>query len=275
MKLVSVVVVTYNSSSTVLETLDSTYDQTYSPLELIVSDDHSKDDTIRVVKNWIESHKERFADVRILTSPENTGVTRNCNRGIFAAKGEYIQLIAGDDILLPTCIEEKTAFAEREGLNWVVSKTEPFGPESDAVEKMKQFCERGYDIIAKGYKEQVDAIIHDNYIAGPSGGFFNSEYFSGIGGFDCRYPMVEDYPFIYHYLMAGNEIVLLDKVLSRYRITGTSLCTAENSPSYKSQRKFFYRERMWKLLKKGQFRFVIYKICVNIYQATLKRLLHR
>jgi len=44
--LVSIVVVTYNSSSTILETLDSIKAQTYRNIELIVSDDHSTDNTI-------------------------------------------------------------------------------------------------------------------------------------------------------------------------------------------------------------------------------------
>ena len=41
--LVSVVVITYNSSSTVIETLDSIKGQTYDNIELIISDDHSID----------------------------------------------------------------------------------------------------------------------------------------------------------------------------------------------------------------------------------------
>ena len=52
MNLVSVVVVVYNSSETVVETLDTILKQTYRNIELIVADDCSTDDTVKIVKSW-------------------------------------------------------------------------------------------------------------------------------------------------------------------------------------------------------------------------------
>ncbi|MDR0890977.1 MAG: glycosyltransferase [Endomicrobium sp.] len=50
--LVSVCVITYNSSKYVLETLESIKTQTYQNIELIVSDDCSTDDTVEVCENY-------------------------------------------------------------------------------------------------------------------------------------------------------------------------------------------------------------------------------
>ena len=61
-ELISVVVVTYNSEKTVIETLDSIASQTYKNIELIVSDDYSKDDTVKRMKLWIEDHKDFFVN---------------------------------------------------------------------------------------------------------------------------------------------------------------------------------------------------------------------
>ena len=55
-QLVSVVVITYNSSQTVVETLDSIKTQTYQNIELIVSDDCSSDNTVEVVQNGIDEN---------------------------------------------------------------------------------------------------------------------------------------------------------------------------------------------------------------------------
>ncbi len=52
--LVSIIVITYNSSKYVLETLESAKAQTYQNIELIVSDDGSTDNTIEICKIWIE-----------------------------------------------------------------------------------------------------------------------------------------------------------------------------------------------------------------------------
>ncbi len=105
-ELVSVVVVTYNSSKFVCETLESIFNQNYDRLELIVSDDSSSDDTICVVEKWMKEHKNRFERCEIISTPINTGIPANCNRGINASSGKWIKVIAGDDILVIDCISK-------------------------------------------------------------------------------------------------------------------------------------------------------------------------
>jgi alpha-1,3-rhamnosyltransferase len=65
--LVSIVVITYNSSDYVLETLESAKDQTYKNIELIISDDCSTDNTVEICKNWLEENKERFKHTELIT----------------------------------------------------------------------------------------------------------------------------------------------------------------------------------------------------------------
>lgn len=55
--LVSVIVITYNSAKYVLETLESIRVQSYQNIELIISDDCSKDNTIDICRNWIGKMK--------------------------------------------------------------------------------------------------------------------------------------------------------------------------------------------------------------------------
>ena len=101
--LVSIIVITYNSSKYVLETLESAKAQTYQNIELIVSDDCSTDNTVEICHNWIEQNKERFVRTELITVEKNTGIAPNCNRGVKAAKGEWVKLIAGDDVLHQNC----------------------------------------------------------------------------------------------------------------------------------------------------------------------------
>ena len=80
--LVSVVIVTYNSSRFVKETLESVYEQTYQKIELIVTDDCSIDNTNDVVRNWIQNHSDRFVRCVHVIAPHNSGIGKNCNRGL-------------------------------------------------------------------------------------------------------------------------------------------------------------------------------------------------
>ncbi len=256
--MISVIVTTYNSGKTLKETLDSIYDQTYKDIELIISDDGSKDNTVAISKKWLNSHSARFSKVKLLES-ENGGVAINCNRGILAAAGDYIQIIAGDDILLPDALITKWKYAKEHNSTVVFCKTKPFGKNPEKVKKMEKFCERGYKIISMGYENQKKAILEDNYIAGPSGGFFNADFIKKIG-FDERYPMMEDYPFIYHYIYMGYEICMIDCVLTRYRISDNSLCMKRGTPMNLSHAKFFFNERLAEMIKEKNFYLAVRQI---------------
>jgi len=109
--LVSVIVVAYNSSDFIIDTLQSAYDQTYRNIELIVTDDCSRDNTVDLVKNWAESHKDRFVRFELVPGIGNKGIPANCNKGLKAARGEWIKFIAGDDILMKDCISDHVNFA--------------------------------------------------------------------------------------------------------------------------------------------------------------------
>lgn len=88
--LFSIIIITYNSSKYVLETLESAKKQTYQNIELVVSDDCSGDDTIKLCAQWIEDNKHRFIRATLVFSQENTGIAANCNRGLKTAKGDSV-----------------------------------------------------------------------------------------------------------------------------------------------------------------------------------------
>lgn len=109
--LVSIVLITYNSAKYVLETLESVKKQTWHNIELIISDDGSNDLTIKICTDWLKENKHHFQQVHLITVAENTGIPKNCNRGLRATRGEWLKTISGDDILLPNCIADNMAFS--------------------------------------------------------------------------------------------------------------------------------------------------------------------
>ena len=104
--LVSIVVITYNSSKYVLETLESIKAQTYQNIELIISDDCSTDNTFEICKEWLLINKSRFKKAELVTTSRNGGIAANVNNAIKYCKGTWIKNIAGDDILFNTCIDD-------------------------------------------------------------------------------------------------------------------------------------------------------------------------
>ncbi len=100
----SVIIPAYNSASTIVEVLDSVFNQTRFDLidEIIVVNDGSSDDTSKIVEEYAETHKK----IKIkLINQSNKGVSGARNTGIRVAKGKWIALLDSDDCWLPQKLE--------------------------------------------------------------------------------------------------------------------------------------------------------------------------
>ena len=70
--IISILVISYNSSKFIIDTLESVKKQSYSKIELIVSDDFSTDNTIKLVTKWIEKNKHIFINSQIVEATRNS-----------------------------------------------------------------------------------------------------------------------------------------------------------------------------------------------------------
>ncbi len=100
---VSVVVPLYNYADYVTEALESVRAQTLEPLDLIVVDDRSTDDSLKVVHNWAEQQAQtgRFNRIVIMCNRTNSGLARTRNVAFDAAETEYVVPLDADNRLLP------------------------------------------------------------------------------------------------------------------------------------------------------------------------------
>lgn len=101
---VSCLIITYNQEHFIDETINSVLNQDYENLEIVISDDGSTDSTPEI----LESYQKRFPDkIKILTRQENLGITKNTNRALHLCAGDYIALIGGDDLWLPSKVTKQ------------------------------------------------------------------------------------------------------------------------------------------------------------------------
>ncbi|ARQ71971.1 glycosyltransferase family 2 protein [Streptomyces marincola] len=95
--LVSVVIPNYNYRNSIGLCIDAALQQTYAPLEVIVVDDHSTDDSLEIA---------RRRDVTVLRTPRNSGVAVARNTGAAAARGEILFFVDSDVALRPDAVEK-------------------------------------------------------------------------------------------------------------------------------------------------------------------------
>lgn len=224
--LVSVAIVTYNSSKTISETLDSVYAQTYQNIELIISDDHSKDETVSICEKWIDDRKERFVRCEIITAPTNTGVSANYNRAFNACKGEWIKDFDGDDIMLPNCVTECVSYIiKHPDTQYLFAKHDAFGADTEYCKKINNNFD--YTFFSLTQEEQLSRMIFGGNCIPSTTAFYNREYIKQIGVTnDERIPLLEDWPKWINLIRAGVKFHFIDKVLVKYRVSETALSTS-------------------------------------------------
>lgn len=245
--LVSIIVVTYNSSEFVLETLESAKAQTYQNIELIVTDDCSTDSTVEICRNWMNENKERFAKTEIITVEINTGISPNCNRGFKAARGEWVKFIAGDDMLINFCIDTFIRFCNKTPKCKIV-----FG-------KMIQLRNGVLAELPKPHffdlekQKQVNQVFKGSGIQSPAS-LINRSFLQNLGGFDEQYKFIEDLPLWIKIAKTNEKFYFIDEFVIRYRIHDNNICLPNSSKFtntifYYENEKIIIREILPYLLK--------------------------
>ncbi|QYS86073.1 glycosyltransferase [Flavobacterium oreochromis] len=101
--LVTIICLCYNHAQYVEKTLNSVIKQSYKNIELLIADDASDDNSVDVIRKWIE----KYPDVFFIANKVNLGNTKTFNNLFKQAKGEYIIDLAADDILSLDCVEKQ------------------------------------------------------------------------------------------------------------------------------------------------------------------------
>ena len=103
--LVSTIIPVFNRAAMLAEAVGSVIAQSYRPVEVIIVDDGSTDDTAAVAHALAAEQRDI---IRVLHQP-NGGVGRAREAGRLAARGEFIQYLDSDDLLLPGKFEHQIA----------------------------------------------------------------------------------------------------------------------------------------------------------------------
>ena len=262
---ISVIVLTYNSAATVEETLDSMKAQTYSDFEVIVADDASKDNTVRLVKRWIISNKD--ITVKLISSDRNRGIPHNCNLGIRHASGKLIKILAGDDMLRPNALEEYYKEYKNAGKKCIIqAKSKSFGSEEEKVYRQDKHFEHCCRMLENtSIEEQQRALLKEYYLITPSIGLIEKRIFTELKGFDERFPMLEDYPFYLQLLEKRYYIKLVDKILVDYRVSDSSASGYISKKYAFSLFSFFFQVKLKKLFQKAMYQELMYQFIFSIY----------
>jgi glycosyltransferase involved in cell wall biosynthesis len=106
---VSVIIPTFNRAGVVTRAIDSALGQTYRPVEVVVVDDGSTDETPQVLRS--------YGDAIVPVVRDNAGPAAARNRGIRESRGDLIAFLDSDDLWLATKLERQVDLLQRAGAN--------------------------------------------------------------------------------------------------------------------------------------------------------------
>lgn len=201
--LISVIIPVYNCERYLAEAVECVLRQSYSPHEVIVIDDGSRDGSARVAQSFGQSVRYRFQ--------ENAGIGAARNHGASLARGDMIAFLDADDLWLgDKSARQMAAFDADPSLDIVSGHLEHFhSPELDEAVKQKIYCPPGL------------------MPASLAGALIRREFFERVGDFEINWRVGEGIGWLMRATEAGARMLTLPDLVIRRRLHETNQ-TARN-----------------------------------------------
>jgi glycosyltransferase involved in cell wall biosynthesis len=202
---ISVITVSYNSATTIADTMRSVAGQSYKNIEHLVFDGQSKDATLAVVTAHRHPHL-------IINSEPDSGIYDAMNKGLKRASGEVIGFLNSDDFYADTTVLEKVAGVfEDESVEACFADLVYVTPDNSRVArywKSKPFAKRDF---ARGW-----CPAHPTF-------YIRKSALERLGLFDQSFKLAADVEFMMRYLELGAiNSVYVPYVFVRMRLGGAS-----------------------------------------------------
>lgn len=233
--LVSVLIPAYNHENYIQETIESIINQTYPNIELIILDDGSKDKTWEKITELKPKCENRFVKIHFETK-QNEGTCITLNKLLKLSSGEFVYIIASDDLAKPQAIEKEVKFLQdNPDYALAVGDNEYVDTMGKQIFRtQKAFTSNIKNAKYKTVKEflssklKIDFLSNDfgsyktlykeNYI--PNGYLIRKNIFETIGNFTKNAPL-EDF-WLMLQISKYKKMKYIDEILFSYRIHDTN-----------------------------------------------------
>lgn len=208
---VSIVCRCYNHEQTIQEAINSVIKQSYTNWELIIIDDCSTDNSVKII--------DKFQDKRIklYKNEINLGAIANLNKGFSLCNGDYICILDGDDMFLPEKLSKQVKFLD-ENLDYGACFSYIRIKENPAIKKIKNFYQNLLNQPSGSREEMLRKLFFNtNFLAFPTE-MFRKEY---IYDFPENIIATGDYNFHINMLLK-TKIKVLEEELIVYNISNSN-----------------------------------------------------
>ncbi len=206
--LVSVLMPSYNDKPEwIAKAIESMLNQTYKPIEIIIVDDSTDEDTIAVIDKYVNQND----NLTVLRNPNRSrGLCVAQNEGLSYCHGEFIARMDSDDISIPDRVEKQMA-AFRDDIA-VVGGQALLIDEEDNYIKDGIWCSLDFEGFQESLRCGVAEVYHPSAL-------IRKSVLDEIGGYDVHFKCAEDFN-LYSRISQKYSIINIPDIVLRYRIHG-------------------------------------------------------
>jgi len=224
---VSICIPTYNGQEYLEECLDSVVNQTLPNIEILIVDDQSSDETVKICKNYAK-HDSR---INVFINKKNLGLVGNWNNCHGLAKNKWIKFVFQDDIIHPYCVERMIFYALKNNTLFSICNRK-FIIESNADNEIRKYFENKLkklndfnyttQALNKGFLSQIIAANPlENIFGEPTTYLYHKRLIDKYGSFNKNIDQLCDYEFVLRTCL-NEKITHVNEVLAYFRVHGTA-----------------------------------------------------
>lgn len=208
---ITVLMPVYNAERYLRTAIDSILGQTFSDFELLIVDDGSDDGSTAIVSSYTDER------IRLIRNECNLGLIATLNKGVQAARGQYVARMDADDISLPTRLERQMAYLERHREVSVVGSDFQRIDENDRILSTERRETKDFMVSFRMYTEAYNPFCHPAVM-------FRTKEIRDRGGYNPAFPSAEDGALWFQLNESGMRFATIPKVLLLYRIHYGQIC---------------------------------------------------
>lgn len=216
--LCSVIILTYKQLNWLPATLQSVVSQDYKNMEIVISDDGTPEFDNSKIQAVCHKYCSSFGiRYTILHSSSNQGTVRNFNNGLRIAKGDIIIPMAGDNQFYD--IDAVSSIVSSYQKNrWLIATGKQMLYKNDLPKELRPYSNELLLIMKTNPEKLAVRLAMLPCFIGGAVTCYAKEVFVKYGFFDEQYKLLEDCPYYINYLIHGERIDFINKILIRHNL---------------------------------------------------------
>lgn len=270
-KKVSILLLSYNNLEYLESCFASIVSQTYQNIEVIFSDDCSKNIDVEKIKNRaIKALGNSNIEIKYIFHKSNVGTVKNINNAIANSTGDVVVPLAIDDLLFDNkTIESIVDFFNEHQCLIASSIRANFIENGEIISYMPTPKQK---VLFEDSTNLLNDILKFGNFVGGCNTYYRKELFEQFGYFDESYRLLEDYPFYINLLQNGCNIPLINEPCLKYRYGGVS--NGKFHPLFVNDMNLLYDRLLNSNLKKSIKAYIKYNRYFMFNGSKIKKLIY-